>query len=350
MERPELKHYLDTTNSVLRAGRRLQKYIDGDKSKLELAVTQLERAARSQTAGASKHRPFTFEQRERLEEDTLAAILADIQTANVLMSAGQAVGETGKRGDADRLNQALLHLETSHASLQRATKVAPLPADVPSAAQKVKDTAGETLTSLVDEAEGVVKYIADALGKLDKAKVSEVFGNMNDHVNEIQGVGRLFSQGVDKLKSALGDLARFFGSKTKVQELWNRIQKGVLIKDCLERAYDIKSTRELVNQVTASPCLKLEPLVEAVDQLSKLKIRIQGTMAILRRLSGALALAMAVLTFTPWATPSVMGVAAGYALVLTATVLMGMDYADSGRGLNFVTGVGAIVKGLKPAA
>src|SRR6266849_5896953 len=224
MGRPELKHYLDTTDSVLRAGRRLQKYMDGDKSKLELAVTQLERAARSHAAGA-----FTFEQMERasvggerLEKDTLATILADIQTANVLMSAGQAVGETGKRGDADRLNQALLRLETSHASLQRATKVAPLPADVLSAAQKVKDTSGETLTSLVDEVEGVIKYIADALGKLDKAKVLEVFGNMNDHVNEIQGVGRLFSQGVDKLKSALGDLARFFGSKTKVQELWNK--------------------------------------------------------------------------------------------------------------------------------
>ena len=193
------------TDSVLRAGRRLQKYMDGDKSKLELAVTQLERAARSHAAGASKYRPFRFEQRERLEEDTLASILADIQTANVLMSAGQAVGETGKCGDANRLNQALLHLETSHASLQRAgerfgfgsdvvAEVAPPPADVPSAVQKVKDTAGETLSSLVDEAEGVIKYIADALGKLDKAKVLEVFGNMNDRVKEIQGVGRLFSQ------------------------------------------------------------------------------------------------------------------------------------------------------------
>jgi hypothetical protein len=279
MERPELKHYLETTDSVLRAGRRLQKYMDGDKSELELAVTQLEQAAESHTAGASRYRAFLL---ERPAEDTLPSILTDIETANVLMSAGQALGETDKRGDADMLDRALLNLETSQASMQRAavggvgfaadvaTEAAPPPADVPAAAQKVKDLAGETLQSLVDEAQGVVEYIADALGKLDKAKVLEVFGNMTDHVKEIQGIGRLFSQGVAKLKSALGDLAKFLGPKgietikTKVEELWNKIQKDELIRDGLEWAYDIKSTRELVSQVTASAGLKLELLVEAV--------------------------------------------------------------------------------------
>src|SRR5215211_395412 len=87
--------YLSNTQSVLQAAKRLRRDLDADVAKRENAITRLERATERQEGGASGFRSFMFNEletlpeaetavRERVQEDTLESISADLHVANVL--------------------------------------------------------------------------------------------------------------------------------------------------------------------------------------------------------------------------------------------------------------------------
>src|SRR5687768_16023022 len=96
--------YLASTRSVLQAARWLREDLNADVARREFAIEQLEEAAEQQRGGAESFRAFMFTElepsgpeegiQERVAEDTLASIAADLHVANVLIAAGETTGET----------------------------------------------------------------------------------------------------------------------------------------------------------------------------------------------------------------------------------------------------------------
>src|ERR1700675_154635 len=97
--------YLLNTTAALGAGRQLQNMLNEDVATLDYAVTQLEEAAKDPEAGATGYRALMFaelekttvtqkQKRERISEDLFATVVTDLQIGNVLIAAGQAVGES----------------------------------------------------------------------------------------------------------------------------------------------------------------------------------------------------------------------------------------------------------------
>ncbi|MGH9937354.1 MAG: hypothetical protein ACREAM_13995, partial [Blastocatellia bacterium] len=118
--------YVLGAESVLTAGRRLQSALSTGASpaKMEYVIAGLEQAAEMQNNGGAAYHNFMFSEltttsetekatRERIMEDVLASVLTDLQVANVLMAAGQAVGELGAQPQPQRLGESLRRLENT---------------------------------------------------------------------------------------------------------------------------------------------------------------------------------------------------------------------------------------------
>jgi hypothetical protein len=379
--------YLLSTQSVLNAGNRLRNLIDADRATLEYAITRLERAAQQHEDGGTGYRAFMFSEletateadkamRERLTEDALASVLADLQVANVLIAAGQTLGETGERAEPRLLNEALLRLENTTRTIEQSL-ASPLAegvepgrfgfaeevaapetvqsADLPSAIETLKSRSDETLTALVNETQGVMTSVLTALDKIDKAKVTAALSNLGFQVQALPRVGRLFRQGVEKLEGAIDALIRLLGSevlaqiKAKVEEIWQKVKKGEYIAQTLKWAFGVEATRTHIAEILGSEGLERAALDEASNALSQLVIKFKENMAMAQGLTSAVTLAGTLLALTPLAGPELALVtASAYVLILAAVVLIGMDYADSGRILQRVRGVGEIADSVRP--
>jgi hypothetical protein len=378
--------YVETTDAVLRAGRRLQKILATDKSKVNFAVSQLEQAAQSQDSRGASYRAFMFSQlegapaeakntRERVTEDLFASVLADVQTANVLLTSGQNLGETGSVPNPQLLDEALSSLENTKRSLESSV-VGPLAADlragrfgfaddlggakpVPaadltSAIKKFTDASNDTLISLVDEAQGVVKYVFEGLSKIDAKKVADALGELGKPIEGLQGIGRLVSQGIEKLKKAMDALTTLLDSKAlaaireRAGQVWKDLREGKLLGQVLGWAFDVDLTRKHIQEIMRVEGLRIDALNKACDDVAQLKIKFQENITIARRIAGGVTLAGTVLAMTTIAAPTAaLATASAYVLILAGVVLIGMDYADSGRILDRVRGVDEIASDLR---
>jgi len=380
--------YLLSTQSVLYAARRLRNLIDADRPTQEYAIARLERAAQQYDTGGTGYRAFMFSQlegtaeaekatRERLTEDTLASVLTDLQVANVLMTAGLTLGETGEKVEPRYLDEALLGLENTARTVERSLASPPAEgaqagrfgftegtaapeavksADLPAAIETFRSRSDETLTALVDEAQKVVTSGLTALSRIDQEKVLAALSNLGLRVEALPQVGRLFRQGVQKLEAAIGALIQLLGSealaqiKAKVEEMWRKVREGEYVDQALEWAYGVKATRTHIAEVLGSEGLEREGVDQASNALDQLVVKFKESMALSRGLISAVTLAGPLLALTPLAGPELaLLTASAYLLIVATVVLMGMDYADSGRILRRVRGVGEIASGLRPA-
>jgi len=380
--------YLLSAQSVLYASRRLRNVLDADRATLEYAITRLERAAQQYEDGGTGYRAFMFSElettpeaekatRERLTEDALASVLTDLQVANVLMAAGLTLGETGEKIEPRRLDEALLGLENTTRIIERSlasplaegaapgrfgfTEEVAVPeaiqsADLPSAIETFRSRSDETLTTLVNETQGVVTSGVTALSRIDQEKVVAALSNLGLQIQALPKVGRLFRQGVEKLEGAIDALIRLLGSealaqiKAKVEEVWRKVQEGEYVAQALEWAFGVEATRTHIAEILHSEGLKPEALDEASNALDRLAIKFEENMAMVQGLMSAVTLAGTVLALTPLAGPELaLLTASAYVLILAAVILIGMDYADSGRILQRVPGVGEIASSVRPA-
>jgi hypothetical protein len=377
---------LSSTESVLHAGRRLGRLADASPAKLQYAITRLEQAALLHDAGGTGYRAFMFseleatpeedkEKRERVTEDALVSILTDMQVANVLIAAGQTAGEMGERADPSHLNTALRSLENTAHAMERslATPLAegaepgrfgfeetaaaePIQsADVPAAKGTFQDRVGETIDMLVQESQSVATNIFDALSKIDQEKVVSALSKLGLQIQELPKVGRLIRLGIEKLEKAFDALISLLGSevlaqaKDKVKETWKKVQEGEHVSQALEWVFAVKKTRARVKEVMGVEGLQIEPLDKASDDLAKLAIRFKESMKMARSMMSTVTAAGAFLALTPLAGPTLALLTASlYTVILAGVILIGMDYADTGRILKRVRGVGEIVSSLQP--
>jgi hypothetical protein len=117
----------------------------------------------------------------------------------------------------------------------------------------------------------------------------------------------------------------------------------------LKWAFGVEATRTHIAEILGSEGLERAALDEASNALSQLVIKFKENMAMAQGLTSAVTLAGTLLALTPLAGPELALVtASAYVLILAAVVLIGMDYADSGRILQRVRGVGEIADSVRP--
>jgi len=377
--------YLSGTQVVLSAGRQIRAFLDADPATLEYAVTRLERAAQEYEGRGSDYRAFMFSEldstdeaereiRQRLTEDVLATVLTDFEVANVMIAAGQTMGETGEKAEKRFLDDALLRLDITTRALERSLPspltVGTVPGrfgfaeavippqeikspDLMSAIQTFKRSSDETLTRLVSEAQGVGTSVVTSLSKLPEEKVLAALSKLGEQVQELPMIGRLFRQGVTKLLRAIDSLIRFLGKgalnliKVKIEQIWQKIKDGQYLADVLNWAFEVEPTRSKIDEILNSKGLDPAVLDEASNALGRLSITFEEKMKMAEGLAKALTLAGTLLALTPLSGAALtILVASTYGLILAAVVLIGMDYADSGRILQRVRGVREIADDL----
>jgi hypothetical protein len=313
--------------------------------------------------------------RTRITEDLLVNILSDLQVSNVLMAGGLALGETGEEPEVGFLDEALTRLDHTSRAIDRSIS-SPLTSDVEpgrfgfadevqvaetakskdlqSAIKRFRIHSHETLSTLVNEAQGTVKGITEALSKIDTAKVLAALSNLGEKIQDLAGIGRLIRFGVEKFRRAIDALIRLLGSgplssiKDKVQQVWEKIKKGEHIVQVLEWAFSVEDTRAYIEEILNSKNLDQKTLDDGSNNLAKLTTAFRENMSIVKALTSSVALAGTILSFTPLLGPNLALLTASvYALILAAVVLIGIDYADSGLVLQRVRGVRVIAGSLR---
>lgn len=376
--------YLELNRAVLFAGRTLRDNLEADQPTLDHSISQLEQSVERQESGEVSYRTLMFSEleaaagteeakEELIAKDVLASVLTDLEVANLLMAAGEALGETGeeaKRQAKPHLDEALRRVENTTDATERslaqgepgrrAFAEEAVPAvvqstDLTSAIQTCRRRSDESLTALVTEAQGVVTSITDALLKLDSKVVLAALSKLGKGVESLPKMGRLFRWGVRKLERAISVVIRLLGNDalgrvtSQVKEILEKVKDGKLVAKTFEWAFGIDETRDQIAEVLSSEGLQQGALDEASNALGRLAVAYKDNMAIMGSLSVAVALAGTLLAFTPLAGPAVaLAVIPANLLILAAVILIGIDYADSGGILRRVAGVGEIVGRARP--
>jgi hypothetical protein len=379
--------YFSGTQSVLYAARRLRDLLSADKAAQEYAATRLERTAQQQEDGGGSYRAFMFseleaaaepekEMSERTTEDVLATILIDAQVGNVLMAAGQTMGETGEKMPPRLLDESLLRLENTtravEQSLSRPLAEGVEPGrfgfaeeaiaqnvvksnDLTAAIETFNHKSQDALNTLVNEAQGALTSVITGLSNQDPSQVLTAISNLGKQVQYLPRTGRLFRQGLKKLTSAIDALIRLLGSepliriKDKVKVLWQKVEEGSYITQALEKMFEAQATRAQITEILSLQELKQEVLDEASTALVQLEINFKENMAIIRSLAATIGLAAAILAVTSLMGPGVaLAIVSAYVVIMAAVILIGRDYTDSGRILQRVRGVGEIANSVRP--
>jgi hypothetical protein len=277
-------------------------------------------------------------------EDALASVLTDMQVANVLIAAGQTLGETGKAAQPSVLDEAVVRLENTAHAIERSLPAglttgvepgrfgfvgdvtiakAPQSADLPSAIESFKHRCNETLTVLVNEAETVVTGVITALSKLDKDRVLAALSKLGEQIPALPEIGRLFRWGVNKLRAAITSLIHLLGTealagiKACVGKIWEEVKEGKYISQTLQWAFGVETTRSHIDDILHASGLQQESLDKGSNDVSGLAVSFKENMAIARGLTSGLTLATTVLALTPLAGPQLALLAgSGYAVVL----------------------------------
>jgi hypothetical protein len=381
--------YLLNTPAVLAAGRFLQNSLaEEDLDTLDYAVTQLSEAASSQGTGAKSYRAFMFtelkktkaaqkEKSERIGEDVIATVLTDLQVANVLVGASHAIGEVDGNRRPEFLEQALTDLEQTAPAIAKELS-SPLAKgrtsgrfnfagtifkertfespDPDSAVQTFEKVSNETLDQLVTGVHDVILGVIDALKKLSPESIEEALNQLGEPVKAITGMARrLISQGLEKMKQAIDDLTRLIGIKAikrikeKVEEIWTNREAG-LVRKFLGELIGVETTRARIPTILRAKEIDKATVDQGSNDVARLLIPYNNNMLIAKKIVNAISFGSSILILTPIAGQKfALFAASSYLIVLATVTLTAMDYADSGRILQRVRGVGEIANSLRPS-
>jgi hypothetical protein len=301
-----------------------------------------------------------IESRPASPEDALSAILLDIQSANLLMSAGLALKETGAPGDVMLFDEAVTHLEGVQSEIKRDTasqragflsEAVIHSGTLDSAKLTFKTNSDSVLEDFVEEAAKVINSVVEQLKKLDPGKVLEAIDKLGRSISVVARAGRLIRVGIEKLKSAIDALTALFGNeafktvKDSVAAIWKKFVEGQYTRDLLKGIFDVGGTLEHIAQVLERPNMRLDAVDAASNALVPLARDYQRNMRLLRGLIAGIGLAVAILGYFQMAV-AWLPVAAGaaYVGVIAGMVLIGMEYCGSTPVLHWVHGVHQIAE------
>jgi hypothetical protein len=368
-------HYLASTRSVLQAGRRVHDLVGSERARIDQATAQLERAATEQETRARAIESLMFRDADAsaaaatessaTTDGVLAAVLADIEVANVLIAAGHALGESGIAGEKRLLDEALRDLAATTRHLESApperlgfedppaTSPGPASADIESAIATFGARAEQTLSDILRRSEEVTTTVTEALRNIDPQKVGTALASLGAALPQLDSAGRLLRQGITKLERAIAALDRLLKGtpldkvRADVAGMWEDIKSGEIVTKALGRLLDVEGIRERTKVILAGDGLRRERLDDGATQLSHLATRFDSEMKIAKALAGAVALSATLIGLLQIGGPGVTLLTAFvYALILAVVVTIAMDYTRSGGMVDRVRGVDAIVADL----
>ena len=389
----DLQAYVQQTKAVADAGRLLQGLLTEAEATRDYAAAQLAEAAEQQTRQGAGYRAFMFDEMKqapankvvgaRVTEEVLAGALAEVRVADVLIAAGRATGETGEPPQPHLLDDALNRLEDTTQNFKQALVGAQAAdakgaghlafvesaaaaavaksADLDHAKGTYREQSAAALQTVVEESHGVVANVIETLTSSEiGGKVTEALsalGNKLLDLPQLATFGKLVRQGLEKLNNAIDALLNLVGNdalkrvKEKLEELWEKFSGGKdVLTQVLEHLFGITATEAKIKEVCDLEGLVLDKVDQGSTDLQELAARYKGQMKLAKGIAGGLAIVAPVVIWLSGANPGVvLAVAFAGVLIVAVVALLGMDYADSGRILQLVRGVGEITESLRPA-
>ncbi len=385
--------FLLSTRTIVLAGQDLQDALaQNEPTAIEFAITELEQAYARYDQAGENYRTFMLgrlgttrsaAQAERVSIDAMASVVTDLQVSHVLLAAGAAVGEVKlppRRGR--KAVVAPLSLTDALQALEQTTRVlrrplaAPLSrppstgtrglfgpaqpivieavhsASLEEALQTFNSTASDTLERLIEGVYKAIMACIEAISKLDEESILAALRMLGLELEKLPDIGRLIRLGIDRLKKAIAALVAWLGEeimdllKAKLEELLRRWLSGEKIESELRRVLNVEATQNLVREASARPGLTREELDQASTALKVLTARFDEHMGTITQAARTVTLIGGLLATSGLGVKAVLLSAVAYLAVIAWAVGMGMDYADSGRILNRVAGVGVIAQGL----
>jgi hypothetical protein len=344
-----LDEYPARAESLLNAGRHLLDSFEDDEIDRNIATIDLETAAASRlpadnrlgfaasTEGSPSAAGFAS------FDDALGAAMLDLQSANVLLSAGAALTD-GSDTARTWLKHSIANVSESQSAITSAFSATKLNFAAPAQPSNTIDdaltlfqtNASKALTAVSDGTVSVIDSVATQLKKLDGAKVLEALNKLGQSFDAGVAAGRLITQGLAKLKSVLDSLSSLFGPeaftaiKTKVQEIWKKIVNGDYTRAAVRWALSIERVESRVTEIAKSKAITIHSLDMVSRSLALLDDDYQRLLMILNGIVSAIVVAMGVLGFLHLAGPwMALTGAAAYVCVMAAAVLAGIGYTGT---------------------
>jgi hypothetical protein len=220
------------------------------------------------------------------------------------------------------------------------------------ALQTFTGTTSDTLERLVEGVYKAIMACIEAISNLDEESILAALRMLGLELEKLPDIGRLIRLGIDRLKKAIAALVAWLGEeimellKAKLEELLRRWLSGEKIESELRRVLNVEATQNLAREVSARPGLTREKLDQASTSLRVLNARFEEHMGTITQASRTVGLVGGLLATSGLGVKAALLSAVAYLAVIAWAVGMGMDYADSGRILNRVEGVGGIAQGL----
>ncbi len=351
--------YIDKSNDLLASGRELLISIRGGKQ-TDPAVASVEQATKSTM---TENLGFTatqgiLEDTETTGDEGLRALLYDLQSANLLISAGAAT--EGPQPTPVHLSQALDQIEAAQAEATTSSTLFEFEAgsvakstDLESARLTFKTDSQFALDQLVGGAEGVLASAIEQLKSLGGDKIQEAIASLGKSFQAVADVGRLVKKGIEKLKAAIQSLFDLLGSaglgevKDRITEFWNKLTNGEYTKQILAYLFGVKETGSRIETLLARQDLTIEKLDTASTALRPLTEGYGAKMKLIKALLGTVVLIAAALKFFHAALPWLpLALTVAYVSLMGAAIVIGINYSGCGGALQWVTGVREIATGI----
>jgi hypothetical protein len=275
-------------------------------------------------------------------QDALAAAMLELQSANLLMSAGIAKNEHGAGANDKPLRVTLADISTTRTSVQTGATFGFAASSKPSAtleeaAALFRTNAGKALDAITDGTVSIINSAAEQLKKMDGAKVLEAIDRLGQSFEVGAAAGRLIRQGIEKLKAVLDALSGLFSPeafaaiKAKVQEIWKKIVSNEYTKAAVRWMLDADDLQQQAEKIAASSNVTIASLDTASRGLAMLDDDYQRLLNVLNGIVAAITVAMGILALLHMLGPY-LALAGGFAYVcvLGAAILAGMSYTGSG--------------------
>ena len=352
--------YEAQTNELLANGREFLRTLNPPAGRGDDATSALEEAAKTRAVAHFRFAAAASERAATEAEDELRAILFELQAANALIGAGLAT-EAPER-TTGHLSMTLDQIERSRAAMT-APRVSLAfeagstvkSADLTAAKDTFRTDTESSLDRLTTLAGEVVQSVVDEIKKLDPTEFSEAIEKLGTALPSTAEAGRLLKKGIERLQRAIESLLSLLGAdalaevKKRVSEFLQKLAKGEYTSQILTRMFAVKETQIGIETLLKSEALSILTLDQASNELRSVTAGYERQIGIIKAILGAIVLATAAMALlqiaTPW-LPIVLGGA--YALLIGATVLIGMDYAGAGGPVQWVNGVREIADTLVP--
>jgi hypothetical protein len=291
-------------------------------------------------------------------EDALSAALLELQSANVLVSAGLALGEAGETAERGPLSESVSDIQGSRPPVspvlrgfEAATRVNS--ADLESARKTFRTNADGVLDGIVDDAAKVIGEIVEQLKRLDPGKVVQAIEGLGTAIPLVAKGGRLIKQGLEKLKNVISALGKMVGpelfgkAKDKVLDVWNKARDNDYTRTALSFLIQESDLEKRIASAAERTGVVLEKYDTASNEVAALAVKFGDTMKLLRSLLKAVVTAAAILAFVPVAAPYVPAATAGtYALLVAIAIITAASYSGSAGWVRRERSIAQLADGL----